>query len=491
MVSSGIDRRTKIVATLGPASSDSKTIRQLMEAGVDVFRLNFSHGDYAEYADIIRKVRENSEALNRPVSLLQDLRGPKIRLGEIAGGQVNLVPGDTLTLTTKPGITGSVYVDFEQLPDYVERGSRVLLDDGSIELVVEEKSSVSLRTSVVVGGVLKSHKGVNLPGIDVSLPTPTGKDISDLEFGLAHGVDAIALSFVKSAKDIDNLRDQFRRIAPDRIDTPVIAKIERPAALENLDSIVGAADGIMVARGDLGIEMAPEAVPIAQKTMIAAANRYAKLVITATQMLESMINNPRPTRAETTDVANAIFDGTDAVMLSGETAVGKYPLRAVETMHNIIRQAEDHLADWGHWGGTLSTEASGLVAMGEVTHDDALSMSRAAKELAHDRNVTAIIVFTQTGRTANLMSKSRPRVPILAFTPIQRTYQRLNMLWGVKPFMVPYADSLEAMLESVEDTMLKTTDIRPGQQIVLISGFPVGALCPPNLALLHTVRHGG
>jgi pyruvate kinase len=365
-----------------------------------------------------------------------------------------------------------------------------LLDDGSIELVVEEKTSTTVRTTVVIGGVLKSHKGRNLPGVDVSLPVPTDKDISDLEFGLAHGVDAVAISFVKAARDVESLREEIRRIAPDRIDTPVIAKIERPAALENLDSIVSAADGIMVARGDLGIEMSPETVPIAQKTMIATANRHAKLVITATQMLESMIYNPRPTRAETTDVANAIFDGTDAVMLSGETAVGKYPVRAVETMHNIIRQAEDHLAEWGHWGGALSNEASGLIAMGEVTHDDALSLSRAAKELAHDRNVTAIIVFTMSGRTANLMAKSRPRVPILAFTPIQRTYHRLNMLWGVKPFMVPYADSLEAMLESVEQTMLKTTDIRPGQQIVLISGFPVGALCPPNLALLHTVRQG-
>ena len=489
-MNSGLDRRAKIVATLGPASSDSKTIQQLIAAGVDVFRLNFSHGDYSEYTAIIRRVRESSEALNRPVSLLQDLRGPKIRLGEIDEGQVRLVPGEILKLATKPGTRGAVLVDFERLPDCVERGSRVMLDDGSIELVVEDKTSTTVRTTVVIGGVLKSHKGINLPGVDISLHSPTDKDIADLEFGLAHGVDAVALSFVKTARDVEKLRDHIRRIAPDRIDTPVIAKIERPAALENLDSIVAAVDGIMVARGDLGIEMSPEAVPIAQKTMIAAANRHAKLVITATQMLESMINNPRPTRAETADVANAIFDGTDAVMLSGETAVGKYPLRAVETMHNIIRQAENHLAEWGHWDGALSNEASGLIAMGEVTHDDALSMSRAAKELAHDRNVTAIIVFTQSGRTANLMSKSRPRVPILAFTPIHRTYQRLNMLWGVKPFIVPYADSLEGMLESVEDAMLKTTDIRPGQQIVLISGFPVGALCPPNLALLHTVRQG-
>jgi pyruvate kinase len=485
-----MNRRTKIVATLGPASSDDATITQLVEAGVDVFRLNFSHGNHLEYKDITLRVREISNTLNRPVSLLQDLQGPKIRIGRIAGGQIDLIPDQSLILTTRPvqGNSGSIPVDYNRLPEYVEKSSRILLDDGSIELVVEEITGTEIKTRVVIGGKLKSNKGINLPGTDVTLDVPTKKDISDLEFGLALGVDAVAQSFVKSSLDVENLRGQIQRIAPNQIDTPIIAKIERSTALDNLDQIVGSADGIMVARGDLGIEMSPEAVPIAQKMLISVANRHAKLVITATQMLESMINNPRPTRAETTDVANAIFDGTDAVMLSGETAVGNYPVRSVETMHKIIRGAEDHLDEWGHWGGDLSTEASGLIAMGEVTHDDALSISRAAKELAHDRNVTAIIVFTQSGRTANLMSKSRPRVPILAFTPKKRTYLRLTMLWGVQPFMVPYADSLEAMLESVEDTMLKTTDIRPGEQIVLISGFPVGALCPPNLALLHTVR---
>ena len=485
-----LNRRTKIVATLGPASWEIETILDLIRAGVDVFRLNFSHGNREEYARIIDRVKECSAQAGRPIALLQDLQGPKIRIGEIDGGKIDLIADQVVTLTTEP-ISGKnllIPVDYPGLPDEVSIGSRILLDDGSMELSVEKKSSQLIKTRVVIGGRLKSHKGVNLPGSNLKMKVPTEKDLADLEFGLAHDVDAIALSFVTTAGDVETLRESIRSINPNRLDMPVIAKIERPTALQNIESILNSADGIMVARGDLGIEMSPESVPIAQKRLIAAANRHAKLVITATQMLESMISNPRPSRAETTDVANAIFDGTDAVMLSGETAIGRYPIRSVDTMHKIILEAEDHLEDWGHWGGQLGEEASGVIAMGEVTHDDALSITRAAKELAHDRNVTAIAVFTQSGRTANLISKARPSVRILAFTPIERTYQKLAMLWGVLPFIVPYADTLEGMLDSVEETMLYKTDIQPGQQIVLISGFPVGAHCPPNLAMIHTVR---
>ena len=265
--------------------------------------------------------------------------------------------------------------------------------------------------------------------------------------------------------------------------------MERPEALENLEAIIDSANGVMVARGDLGIEMSPEAVPIAQKKIIAAANRQAKIVITATQMLESMIKDPRPTRAESTDVANAIFDGTDAVMLSGETALGKYPVRSVKTMHRIIIQAEEHLVEWGHWDGELISHEAESRSPFEDIHDNALSITQAAKELAHDRNVTAIAVFTQSGRTAKLMSKARPRVPILAFTPIEKTYNRIALFWGVTPFSVPYADTVENMLTKVEETILRTEKLQPGQQIVLISGFPVGSMCPPNFALLHTI-HG-
>lgn len=483
-------RRTKIVATLGPSSWDLDIIRQLIEAGVNVFRLNFSHGTHQEFTKVIERVRSISSDLYVPICLLQDLQGPKIRIGEIQGEQVFIEPGQKLKLTVNPRIGNQeiIYVAFDDLPRYVQSDDRILLDDGRIELKVIGKTDEDIQTQVIVGGKLKSHKGVNLPGVEFGLVSLTEKDLADLAFGLNNQVDMIALSFVHSPKDLTNLKQEIIRLEPESRDIPIIAKLERPEALEKLDAIIEVADGVMVARGDLGIEMSPEAVPIAQKKIITAANRHAKIVITATQMLESMIHNPRPTRAETTDIANAIFDGTDAVMLSGETAIGDFPVRSVETMHKIISQAEDNLSDWGHWEGDLGEEASSVVTLGDVTHDDALSITRAAKELAHDRNVTAIAVFTQSGRTASLMAKARPRVPILAFTPNKDTYKRMALFWGVIPHMVPYSDTVEAMLEKVEETILDTTTLNPGQQIVLISGFPVGAMCPPNLALLHTIR---
>lgn len=483
-------RRTKIVATLGPASRDTEMINGLIKAGVNVFRLNFSHGTHEEFSQIINNVRVISSKLNVPICILQDLQGPKIRIGEIQDGQVNLIPGQKLTLTVRPRLGNAeiIYVAFPDLPEYVQPSRHILLDDGNIELDVIDKTDEDITTQVLIGGKLSSHKGVNLPGAKLKLKSPTAKDIEDLAFGLANNIDVIALSFVHTAQDIAKLRNQITLIEPDNQDIPIIAKLERPEALENLDTIIDAADGVMVARGDLGIEMSPEAVPIAQKRIIAAANRKAKIVITATQMLDSMIHNPRPTRAESTDVANAIFDGTDAVMLSGETSVGEYPVRSVETMHKIICQAEDHLAEWGHWEGELKEGSSGVEISDEDIHNDALSITQAAKDLAHDRNVTAIAVFTHSGRTASLMAKARPRVPIMAFTPRQAIYKRLALFWGVIPFSVPFASTVEEMLERVEDSILQTTELHPGQQIVLISGFPVGDMCPPNLALLHTIR---
>jgi pyruvate kinase len=340
---------------------------------------------------------------------------------------------------------------------------------------------------VVLGGLLKPHKGVNLPGAKLNLPAITQKDEEDLHFGLQQGIDALAISFVRRAEDIVQVRHLIARLVPEKKTLPIIAKMERPEGLNNLDAILDAADGVMVARGDMGVEMLPEEVPIAQKLIIEAANRKAKVVITATQMLESMINNPRPTRAEATDVANAIFDGTDAVMLSGETAVGKYPVQSVEMMDAISRQAEAQINKWGHWEGILHESFLCKDAGVDIVHDDALSITRAARELAHDRNVAAIAVFTQTGRTALLMAKARPGVPILAFTPVETTYRQMPMYWGVVPYLVPYADTLEAMLRDVEAAMVTATPLQPGQQVVLISGFPVGALRPPNIALLHTL----
>jgi len=485
-----MDRGTKIVATLGPASQDEAIVTSMVKAGVNVFRLNFSHGSYTDHAKSIDMVRHVSKILVRPICLMQDLQGPKIRIGNLIKETVKLEAGQSFTLTTKSliGNENLVSVDYPDLLASVAPGNRILLDDGNLELQVVEVQDDKVLTLVTLGGHLKPHKGVNLPGAKLSLSALTLKDEADLAFGLEKGIDAIALSFVRYAADIYKIRQEIARIAPHRRETPIIAKLERPEALENLDEIVDAADGVMVARGDLGVELSPQAVPIAQKQIIAAANRHAKVVITATQMLETMITNRRPTRAEASDVANAIFDGTDAVMLSGETAIGRYPVESVEMMDLIIRQAEAHLTEWGHWDGDLREEAAGLITMGEVTHDDALSITSAARELAHDRNVAAIAVFTQTGRTALLMSKARPRIPILAFTPVQSTFNRLPLFWGVLPYLVPFADSLESMLESVERAIITSTSIQAGQQVVLISGFPVGAMCPPNLAMLHTIR---
>ncbi len=475
-----LDRRAKIVATIGPASQDVQTIRDLILAGVNVIRINFSHGNHASHADSIRRIRRAAEQAGRPVTILQDLQGPKIRTGELAEEHVEITPGQPFTLTTKTilGNKNIVSVDNPDLPACVKPGSRILIDDGNLELVVRSVGPEDVKTTVVVGGILKPHKGINLPGSNIGIQPFTEKDKSDLAFGLDHGVDAIALSFVRSAEDVTRLRDEIANRDPNRANTPIIAKIELAEALENLHEIIHTADGVMVARGDLGVELAPEAVPIAQKEIIHTANRHAKIVITATQMLESMIHNPRPTRAEASDVANAIFDGSDAVMLSGETAVGNYPVETVEMMDAIIRQAESHIVEWGPKKTRVSED---------VPHDNALFITRAASELAHDRDVEAIAVFTMSGHTARMMSKARPEVPILAFTPVQRTYQRMAMLWGVTPHLVPHAETVEIMLDRVESALIASTALHPGQEVVLIAGFPIGAMRPANFALLHTI----
>ncbi|GAB4532825.1 MAG: pyruvate kinase [Anaerolineales bacterium] len=472
-------RGTKIVATLGPTSETESTLQRMIQAGMDVARLNFSHGTHAEHAERIARVRRIAHRLGHPVAILQDLQGPKIRTGDLQDGQVSLQAGKRLVLTTEHiiGTAERISVDFERLPESARVGERILLADGHLELEVTAVHGTEVETRVLLGGLLTPHKGVNLPGVPLDIPGFTEKDEADLKFGLSQGVDAVAISFVRTAADIARVRQAIARHAPDRMSTPIIAKLERPEALENLHEIVHAADGVMVARGDLGVEIPSERVPIAQKRIIEEANRQAKIVITATQMLESMIENPRPTRAEASDVANAIFDGTDAVMLSGETAMGRYPVKAVEMMASIILEAESHLSTWGHWQG----------APPEDVHDDAVYITRAARELAHDRNVAAIAIFTVRGRTARLMSKERPRVPILVFTPNEHTYPQMALLWGVIPHLVPHADSMETMLAHVENAMIAETPIKPGQQVVLICGYPVGAMRPTNLALLHTV----
>ncbi|KUK45945.1 MAG: Pyruvate kinase [Anaerolinea thermophila] len=479
-----MDRFAKIVCTLGPSSNTRSMIQSLISAGLNVARLNFSHGTHEDHARLIDLIREIADEMGVAITILQDLQGPKLRIGKLPEGKIELKAGDQVTLSSSESLVvdeEDIFIPFE-IPDLhkaLKPTNHILLDDGQIEMEVQSVNGERIEAVVTLGGTLKSNKGVNLPGANLTIPSFTEKDRDDLKFGLEKGVDMVAISFVKEAQDIIIVRNAIKEFAPNSWAerTPIIAKLERPEALNDLDEIMKVADGVMVARGDLGVEMSPAAVPIAQKEIIASANSHAKLVITATQMLDSMINNPRPTRAEATDVANAVFDGTDAVMLSGETAAGRYPLESVTMMSSIIETAEKHLSKWGNV--SFKTEMA--------EQSDPVSITRAARELANDRNVAAIVVFTQSGRTARLMSKTRPDVPILAFTPELCTYQQMSLYWGVTPLLVPYADSLEMMIKHVETAIATTTRLKKGQQVILISGFPVGAFRQPNLALLHTI----
>jgi pyruvate kinase len=350
------------------------------------------------------------------------------------------------------------------------------MDDGNLELVVTGTEKDDVWTQVEVGGLLTSHKGVNLPGAKLSIPSITDKDKADLRFGLAEGVDLVAISFVSTADDILAVKALVKEYAPDRQAVPIVAKLERPEAIDHLEEIMKVTDGVMVARGDLGVETSAASVPIMQKRIIEMAAKYNRFVITATQMLDSMIHNPRPTRAEASDVANAVFDGTDAVMLSGETATGKFPVKSIQYMDEIVREAELNYQRWGH-----------AVNQQPASELDALALARAALALARDTNVSAIAVFTRSGKTALLVSKVRPDVPIFAFTPDPQVYQRMGVYWGIKPFLIPFATSVKSMVSYVETSVIAQTSLTPGQQMVIISGYPVGAFKPANLALLHTI----
>ncbi|MEW5938411.1 MAG: pyruvate kinase [Chloroflexota bacterium] len=475
------NRKAKIVATIGPASESEETLRALVKAGLNVARMNFSHGTHEQHAARIRTIRKLSRELDQPIAILQDLQGPKIRVGKLdhpltlrAGERIRLYAEED---ATPEGPEQNVPVAFEELFESVRTSDRLLLDDGRLALVVESTGPRALTARVEVGGPLSSHKGINLPGVKLRIAGFTEKDEEDLAFGLAQGVDAVAISFVRTVDDVQLARNAIERLSQGPGARPLlIAKLEKPEVFDALDGILDLVDGVMVARGDLGVEMPPEKVPALQKKIIQAANARAKLVITATQMLESMISNPLPTRAEASDVANAIYDGTDAVMLSAESASGQYPLEAVAMMARIVTEAEAHFLEWG--------KTRSLDALGD---NDAASMARAAFEIARDRDVAAIAVFTMQGRTAQLVSKAHPNVPIFAFTPEESTCRRLSFLWGVFPRLVPFASAMEEMIRHVETAMLQNGMVKPGQQVVLVCGFPVGALRPPNMALLHTV----
>lgn len=479
-----MNRFAKIVCTLGPSSATKAVISKLISAGMDVARLNFSHGTHQSHLEMIRLIRECATEIGKPVAILQDLQGPKLRVGKLPSDGIQLSAGDRVRLFTVgdqradyEGNDLSLPLDVPNLTRAVKPGNRILLDDGKLELQVTGLSSGVVETKVILGGFLKSHKGVNLPGTDLGIARFTEKDREDLAFGLMNGVDIIAISFVESADDVFNVKKIIDELHPSRKNIPIIAKLERPAAIKNLHEIMHAAEGVMVARGDLGVETSPALVPNVQKEIIRMANRHAKVVITATQMLESMISNPRPTRAEASDVANAIYDGTDAVMLSAETASGQYPVESVKMMVSIVHEAEKHILEWSHVEG-----------FPKAAHkDDALAISNAAKTLAHDQDVSDIAVFTQSGKTALLMSKTRPRVQIIAFTPVPETLSMMSLYWGVIPILVPFAKSLEEMVHSVDTYLIKRKKLKAGEQVVLVSGFPVGAMRLPNLALLHTI----
>lgn len=472
-------RKAKIVATLGPATDAANVLEQLILAGVNVVRLNFSHGTHDEHAARLVAVRELSKKLGVSVGILQDLQGPKMRVGDLPK-PVQLDAGESVTLYAmgdeQPKRTSkSIPVDFRELFASVRTDDLLLLDDGRLTLKVVSCVGDKLDAVVEDGGLLTSNKGINLPGVQLRMSGYTPKDAEDLAFGVAQDVDAVAVSFVRTPEDVTKVREAMEILTKGRPAPMLIAKLERPEAIDNLEEILGVVDGVMVARGDLGVEMPPERVPVLQKHIIQRASARAKLVITATQMLETMINNPLPTRAEASDVANAIFDGTDAVMLSAETAAGKYPVETVKMMVRIICEAESNFTEWG-----TKLEPGGL---GE---SDAVSISHAAHALALDRDVTAVAVFTSRGSTAWLMSKVRPATRILAFTPDMQTFGKLTFLWGVYPHLVPFASSLEKMIHHVDAALMKT-GIQQGEQVVMVCGFPVGSMRPPNMALLHNV----
>lgn len=448
--------KTKIVATIGPASSDEKTLRRMVKSGMSVARLNFSHGNYNDHLRVIKTIRKISEDQSIPIGILQDLSGPKIRLAKF-DTPVPLKKNTLITLSVNPSRDAELYTDFKDLPRLVNANDTILLDDGYIELRVVDVKKDAVVCRVKVPGIAKSRKGINLPDVCVSIPVFTAKDREDLEFGLKQKVDMVAMSFVENAENIIPIREMMDRFSPDR-EVLTIAKIERPVALNNIVKIIDTFDGIMIARGDLGVEVAPEEVPIIQKKLTHMADYENKLVITATQMLESMMSNPRPTRAEASDVSNAILDGTDAVMLSGETAAGKYPVQAVEMMKRIA----------------LTTENSRLYPHFIEREKEHFSLTEAivknASELAEDLKVKAIMVYTRSGKTALMLSHYRPRCPVLAFTPHRDAVNRMAAYWGVSPHYIDPVESTDEMILRGEEHAKMEGLVKPGDRVVTVAG---------------------
>ncbi len=473
-------RKTKIVCTIGPATASREMLRKLILAGMNVARLNFSHGTHEEHKKVVLAVRALSEKLGKPVAVLQDLQGPKIRTGRFEGGSVVLEAREEwiVTPSRKVGKKGILPVKYPRIADELGKGDRILLSDGEMELEVLTRKGSDLLCRVVTGGVLGERKGVNLPDVKTILPSLTKKDREDIEFGIGMGVDYMALSFVRSEKDVRALR---RVLKSKGAAVPVISKIEKPQALEHLEAILDASDGVMVARGDLGVELSPEKVPMAQKRIIRMANEKNKWVITATQMLESMTERARPTRAETSDVANAILDGTDAVMLSEETSVGRYPVASVKMMDRIARETEAEFPS-----GISSVPSRHRPAVGIP---DAISL--AACTASDNLGLKAICAFTKSGFTAGLLSKQRPAVPIIAFTPDPSVQRRLCLYWGVCARIIPLKKHSEAMVAAMEAQLLQERLAGKGDQVAIVAGVPLMIGGIANLLKLHSIGEQG
>jgi pyruvate kinase len=454
-----LTRRTKIVCTIGPACDSEEKIRKLITSGMNVARLNFSHGTADYHRTLIELLKKARKALRKPVAILMDLQGPKIRIGNIRGGSVLLQPGQQYVLTSAntQGNDKRVSVSLKSLPDEVEVGHPILLADGNIELRVERVSPPNVFCKVVVGGTLSSRKGMNLPASEVEVDSLTSKDRKDIEVGVEAGVDAVALSFVRSAADIQAVKAVLKKAGGP---LPVIAKIEKQAAVDNIDRILDVADGVMVARGDLGVEIDLERVPLVQKSIIQKCNALGKPVITATQMLVRMVENPRPTRAEAADVANAVLDGTDAVMLSEETAMGNYPIEAVQMMDRIVRAAETSLD---------RRKFEHLEEMGNIRD----SITRSSYYVAKEIGVRAIITPTWSGSTANLVARFRPKQPIVATTPNETTLDFLSFSWGVVPLFIPPSATIDDMIRFSIEAARKAGHVEPGDLVVITGGAPL------------------
>ncbi|MEV8125620.1 pyruvate kinase [Streptomyces sp. NPDC085944] len=470
-------RRAKIVCTLGPATDSYDQIKDLVDAGMDIARFNFSHGTHAEHEERYHRVRKASDETGRSVGTLADLQGPKIRLGHFAEGPVLLEHGDTFTITVEEGVEGDRRIcgtTHAGLAEDVTPGERVLVDDGKVSLEVTDVDGPRVRTKVIEGGMVSDHKGLNLPGVAVSVPALSKKDEDDLRWALRAGFDVVALSFVRSGRDI---LDVHRIMDEEGRRLPVIAKVEKPQAVENIEDIVAAFDGIMVARGDLGVEMPLEQVPIVQKRAIKLAKRNAKPVIVATQMLDSMIDNARPTRAEASDVANAVIDGTDAVMLSGETSVGKHATDTVRTMARIVEAAEEDIL------------AKGLPPLTERNkpRTQGGAVARAAAEIGDFLGAKFLVAFTQSGDTVRRLSRYRSPIPLLAFTPEPATRSQLSLTWGVETFLGPHADSTDAMVDQVDELLTRYGRCEKGDVVVITAGSPPGVSGTTNLVRVHHI----